>query len=202
MSLTAALLLCLPALLDLAVRASDSLQGLLSGAASYLALIELRSRSNRARSLAIAATGAIAVFGSVSIQGARGSLQRGLDASARGIDSRADVWVTLKGSANSFATTPFADVAGAALARLPGVQRVVQRTAAASSIGTIAASGRSPSRAADAQPIAASQVVDGSAALADARLRAGGWAILSRAHRRRTSSAHRARRSRCRRRSR
>ena len=89
LSLTAALLLCLPAVLDLAVRAAERLQRMLKGASSYLAVIELRSRSNRARSLAIAATGAIAVFGSVSIQGARGSLQRGLDASARGIDSRA-----------------------------------------------------------------------------------------------------------------
>ena len=67
-----ALLLCLPALLDLAVDLSERVQRLFSGGASYLALIELRSPSNRARSLAIAATGAIAVFGSVSIQGRAG----------------------------------------------------------------------------------------------------------------------------------
>ncbi len=49
---------------------------------------------NRMRSLAIAATGAIAVFGSVAVEGARSNLQRGLDASAREIDSNAAVWVS------------------------------------------------------------------------------------------------------------
>jgi putative ABC transport system permease protein len=179
-SLTAALLFCLPALLDLAVSAGTRLQRLLTGAASYLALIELRSRANRARSLAIAATGAIAVFGSVSIQGARGNLQRGLDASATGIDSRADVWVTLKGTANSLATTSFQDVAGAALARLPGVARVEQYRSSFLDWGDrrvwVIAQPRD-----DLRPIAASQIVDGDARLANARLRAGGWTIVSRA---------------------
>lgn len=179
-SLTAALLFCLPALLDLAVKASARLQRLLTGAASYLALIELRSRSNRARSLAIAATGAIAVFGSVSIQGARGSLQRGLDASARGIDSRAELWVTPKGSANSLATTPFKDTVGASLSSLPGVRRVERYRSSFLDWGDrrmwVIAQPRDDSR-----PIAASQVVSGRAAVANERLRAGGWVIISQA---------------------
>jgi putative ABC transport system permease protein len=179
-SLTAALLLCLPALLDLAVKVSARLQRLLTGAASYLALIELRSRSNRARSLAIAATGAIAVFGSVSIQGARGSLQRGLDASARGIDSRAQVWVTPNGTANSLATTPFADVAGPSLSRLPGVRSVRRYRSSFLDWNDrrvwVIAQPRDDSR-----PIAASQVVDGHAELANERLQAGGWVVLSQA---------------------
>ena len=89
-TLTATLLLCLPALLNLAVSACTHLQRGLRSTAFYLALIELRSNSHRARSLAVAATGAIAVFGSVSIQGARGSLQHGLEASAVANDSRAE----------------------------------------------------------------------------------------------------------------
>lgn len=179
-SLALALLLCLPALLDLAVRASERGQRLLTGAASFLALIELRSRANRPRSLAIAATGAIAVFGSVSIQGARGNLQRGLDASARGIDSRADIWVSPTGSANALATTPFTDRYGAALARLPGVSKVElyrstfldwrdRRT-------WVIAQPRE-----DLHPIAESQIVSGDPALATARLRSSGWVVVSRA---------------------
>jgi putative ABC transport system permease protein len=179
-SLTAALLFCLPAVLDLAVRASARLQRLLTGAASYLALIELRSRSNRARSLAIAATGAIAVFGSVSIQGARGSLQRGLDASARGIDSRAELWVTPEGSANSLATTPFKDIAGTSLSTLPGVQSVRRYRSSFLDWGDrriwVIAQPRD-----DTRPIALSQIVDGSAAVANERLRRGGWVVLSQA---------------------
>jgi putative ABC transport system permease protein len=180
LSLTAALLFCLPALLDLAVAVSTRLQRLLTSAASYLALIELRSRANRARSVAIAATGAIAVFGSVSIQGARENLKRGLDASARGIDSRAAVWVTPKGTANSLATTAFHDANGPALARLPGVRRVARYRSSFLDWGDrrvwVIAQPRE-----DFHPIAASQVVSGSAAGANARLRAGGWVIVSRA---------------------
>jgi putative ABC transport system permease protein len=179
-SLTAALLLCLPAALDLAVHAGERLQRALSGAASYLALTELRSRSNRARSLAIAATGAIAVFGGVSIQGARGSLQRGLDASARGIDGRADLWVTPAGASNSFATTPFEDLASGVLARLAGVRSVRMYRGSFLDWGDRRLWIVAPPRA-DGRLIAPSQIVDGDAALAGARLRGHGWVVLSRA---------------------
>jgi len=179
-SLTAALLLCLPALLDLAVRSGERLQHLMSGASSYLALIELRSRAHRSRSLAIAATGAIAVFGSVSIQGARGNLQRGLDASARGIDSGAAVWITPRGASNSFATTPFRDVYRSALARLPGVREVSLYRGSFLDWGSRRLWVLAPPRS-DAEPVTASQIVAGSASAAERRLRGEGWVVLSRA---------------------
>jgi putative ABC transport system permease protein len=180
LSLTLALLLCLPPLLDFVIRACARLQGLLSGAASYLALIELHSRSNRVRSLAIAATGAIAVFGSVSIQGARGNLQRGLDASARAIDSGADIWVTPRGTSNSLATTPFVDRDSTRLSRLPGVHAVrLYRSSfldwADRRIWVLA-----PPRT-DTHPIAASQLSHGDLASATARLRGHGWVVVSQA---------------------
>jgi putative ABC transport system permease protein len=180
LSLAFALLFCLPALLDLTVRWAARAQAMMNGAASFLALIELRSRPNRARSVAIAATGAIAVFGSVSIEGARGNLQRGLDASARGIDSRADIWVSPVGSANSLATTPFADRFGAVIARLPGVRRVESYRSSFLDWDARRAWVIAQPRA-DLRPIAASQIVSGDAALASARLRAGGWLVISRA---------------------
>jgi putative ABC transport system permease protein len=179
-SLTAALLLCLPAVLDLAIHPGKRLQRAFSGAASYLALTELRSRSNRARSLAIAATGAIAVFGGVSIQGARDSLQHGLDASARGIDGRADIWVTPAGASNAFATTPFKDVANGVLARLAGVRTVRMYRGSFLDWGDRRLWIVAPPRA-DAQLIAPSQIVAGDAAIADARLKGRGWVVLSRA---------------------
>ncbi len=179
-SLTVALLACLPALLDVAVRASGRLQGALTGAASYLALIELRSRSNRARSLAIAATGAVAVFGSVSIQGARGNLQRGLDASARGIDSGADIWVTPAAASNSFATTSFEDSASLALSALHGVRAVRLYRGSFLDWQDRRTWVLAPPRS-DPRPVAASQIVEGSVALANARVRGHGWVVVSRA---------------------
>ncbi|HEX3911178.1 MAG TPA: FtsX-like permease family protein [Solirubrobacteraceae bacterium] len=179
-SLTAALLLCLPALLDLAIRGWARLQHLITDAATYLALIELRSRPNRARSLAIAATGAIAVFGSVAIEGARGSLERGLDASTRGTDSRADIWIAPGGTSNALVTTPFKDVAAEALARLPGVRSV--RLYRGSFLDWrerriwVLAQPR-----ADTGLVSASQLVSGDLGLADARLHSNGWVVLSRA---------------------
>ena len=179
-SLTLALLLCLPALLDLALAVSARLQRLLTGAASYLALIELRARANRTRSLAIAATGAIAVFGSVSIQGARGSLQRGLDASARGIDSQADIWITPSAASDSFATTSFEDVAGKALAQIPGVRSVQLYRGSFLDWGNRRIWVLAPPRSV-ARPVATSQLQDGHPKLVTKRLRAGGWIVLSRA---------------------
>jgi putative ABC transport system permease protein len=179
-SLTLALLLCLAPLLDLVIRACGRAQGLLSGAASYLALIELRSRSNRVRSLAIAATGAIAVFGSVSIQGARGNLQRGLDASARAIDSGAEIWVTPKGVSNSLATTPFVDRDSTALSRLAGVRSVRLYRSSFLDWGSRRVWVLAPPRA-DTHPVAASQLSGGDLATTTARLRSHGWVVVSEA---------------------
>ena len=180
LSLTFALLLCLPALLDLAIRTSGRMQRLLTGAASYLALIELRSRTNRTRSLAIAATGAIAVFGSVSIQGARGSLQRGLNASAKGIDSQADIWITPAASSDSFATMSFKNTAGEALARVPGVRSVQLYRGSFLDWGARRIWVLAPPRSA-AHPVATSQLEESEPKLVTARLHANGWVVLSRA---------------------
>ncbi|HTA37404.1 MAG TPA: FtsX-like permease family protein [Solirubrobacteraceae bacterium] len=180
LTLTLALLLCLPAAIELVVRASGRLHRLQAGAASYLALIELRSRANRSRSLAIAATGAIAVFGTVSIESARSNLQRGLDASAHGIDSGADLWVTLAGKSNSFATSSFTDASAEALRRVPGVRSVRLYRGSFLDWRDRRVWVLAPPSSA-AHPVAASQIVDGSPVQAVARLRAGGWAVISKA---------------------
>jgi putative ABC transport system permease protein len=178
-SLTVALLLLLPTLLDVVVFAFDRLQRRIAVASPYLAVIELRSRSNQARSIAIAATGAIAVFGSVSVQGARNDLQSGLDASARGIDSLADVWVTPAGESNSFATTSFSSGGPVnVLRRLPGVGAVRLYRGSFLDWGERRVWVVAPPRVAS-QPIAPSQIVRGNPALATMRLRESGWIVLS-----------------------
>jgi putative ABC transport system permease protein len=179
-SLTLALLLLLPLLLDLVVAAYDRLQRFTAGAACYLATIELRSRANRARSTAIAATGAIAVFGSVAIQGAHRDLQNGLDRLAHELNVTTAVWVSPTGTANALTTIPFQGGERTDLARLPGVSAVEVYRGSFLDIGArrvwVIASPR-----ADLQPIAPSQIVQGNPRLAVARIRRGGWVALSQA---------------------
>jgi putative ABC transport system permease protein len=179
-TLIIALICLLPLLFDLAVLAFDRLQRLLNGAATVLAVTELQTPPTRVRSLAIATTGAIAVFGIVAIQGAQVNLERGLDRSARGIDSSADVWVSPKGESNAFATTPFKDASSSALARLPGVATVKLYRGSFLNWGTrrlwVLAQ-----PAGTQQPIPPGELVSGNLALASARVREGGWAVLSQA---------------------
>ncbi|HWY18532.1 MAG TPA: ABC transporter permease [Solirubrobacteraceae bacterium] len=179
-SLAIGLLLFLPVLLDLAIAAFDRLQRMMTGASAYLAVIELRSATNRTRSIAIAATGAVAVFGSVAIQGARVDLQRGLNASAHGIDSLASIWVTPAGTSNSFATTSFHDAEVGALARLAGVKAVRSYRGSFLDWGERRLWVLAPPRAA-AHPITPSQIVSGDVASATAELRGRGWIVLSEA---------------------
>jgi len=180
LSLTAALLLLLPVLIEGLALAFGRLQRRFAGASPYLAVIELRSRSNRARSIAVAATGAIAVFGSVAIETAHGDLQHGLNDVAHGLNATSDLWVSPAGSANSLATAPFrASVAGE-LAGLGGVTSIRVYHGAFLDIGDRRAWVIAPPREI-ARPIPPSQLLEGDFALASSRLRAGGWVIVSQA---------------------
>jgi putative ABC transport system permease protein len=177
-TLTCALLL----LLGLALRALLALVGLLAphltSAVPHIAASELRA--GRSRAIAIAATGAVAVFGSVSIQGAHGDLQHGLENAARDANSATDVWVSPAGTFNLLVVQPFAATSLERLRALPGVRAVrvyrgglldwrERRT------WVIAPPGA-------AKPlIPPSQLIEGDLKQAEARVRAGGWAVLSQA---------------------
>ncbi len=179
-SLVAALLLLLPAMVSGVVHLFDRAQGQFKGVAPYLAVIELRSSANRPRSLAIAATGAVAVFGSVAIQGAHANLQRGLDRASHDLASVADVWVTAGGSQNLLATTPFQPTATGALRRLPGVLTVRLYRSGFLDYGDRRVWVVAPPKASSA-PIPASQLVTGDLLAATARFRQDGWAVISKA---------------------
>jgi putative ABC transport system permease protein len=177
-ALIVALLLLLPLLLDLVVAGFARVQHPLGMGATTLATIELNSPKTRARSIAVAATAAVAVFGSVTILGARSNLQGGLNRSFHGIASVTDLWVAPSGAQNLFATIPFPGIATPTLARLAGVRSVSPYRG-----GFLEYGGRriwvfAPPAAAPS-PIPESQLVTGSLALANARLRAGGWAVIS-----------------------
>jgi putative ABC transport system permease protein len=175
-SLTAALLLLLPALLRAVISLVDRATWGLRGRAPIVAVSELRT--TWPRTVAIAATGAVAVFGIVAIDGAHADLQRGLDRSARDVSSPAEVWAFPPGLNNLLATATFRANALPALARAPGVRSVDLYRGSFLDYGErrvwISAPPVGPGGL-----IPPHQLVKGKLALADAHLRQGGWAVIS-----------------------
>jgi putative ABC transport system permease protein len=179
-ALTLAVLLLLSPVLRLVITGFAAVTRSLTQSVPLLAVLELRSRSSQTRTLAVAATGALALFATVSITGARADLQRGLDASTRDNVGNADIWVTFPDAPNVLATTPFpaARTSIAALERLPGVDAARVYRGSLLDVGDHRAWVLAPPRGI-ARPVPPSQIREGSAALATARLRAGGWVVLS-----------------------
>jgi putative ABC transport system permease protein len=177
-TLTAALLLSLPVLLDLLTRAFNRVQALSMATSPYLAVIELRSAVNRSRSIAVAATGAIAVFGSVAIETAHGDLQAGLNRVAHGLNATTDLWVLPAGVVDSLATTSFRGPAAMDIGRLPTVARVEAYRGSFLDIGDRRAWVIAPPRDV-ARPIPSGQLVSGAMRLATERLHTDGWLVLS-----------------------
>jgi len=177
-TLTGALLLLLPGLLSGIIALTARLTFDLRAKAPTVALAELRS--TWARTVGIAATAAIAVFGSVAIQGAHADLQRGLDRSANDVSVAADVWAFPPGLNNLLATAPFPPDALGRLARLPGVAAVRLYRGGFLDFRNRRVWVSAPPPA-QAELIPPHQLVDGSLALADERVREGGWAVVSKA---------------------
>lgn len=154
--------------------------GALAGRSPRVSVLPLALSSLRAttlRSLALAATGAVALFGSIALGGSRSDLLHGLHAFAHTYVSDAAIWVLNPhdtAAANSF--QPGHEQAR--LAVLPGVARVEAFQSEFATIGNrrvwlIA-------RPADARTaLLQSQIVEGNATRASARIQAGGWIAVS-----------------------
>jgi putative ABC transport system permease protein len=144
---------------------------------SLLTVALLALRATTLRSLALAATGAVAVFGSVAIGGARSDLLRGISNYTSDFVGTADVWVV--NGADNQATNDFRlDGAPRTVAAVPGVAAVrVMRGGFLDFLGRrvwlIARPGDDPTL------LPASQLLHGDLAEANGRLRAGGWISIS-----------------------
>jgi putative ABC transport system permease protein len=144
---------------------------------NMLSVALLALRATTVRSLALAATGAVAVFGSVAIGGARHDLLHGIARYADDYVATADLWVV-----NPLDNQATDDVARPGLARriaaVPGVGAVRSYQS-----GFLDMDGRRvwviARPPADRPLTPPSQLVRGRLGLADARLRAGGWAVVS-----------------------
>jgi putative ABC transport system permease protein len=147
---------------------------------SILASAVTSLRGTTLRSLALAATGAVALFGSVALGGARNDLLRGIHGFAHSYSADAAIWVANPG--DNQATSDFVDDGQAQrIARVPGVARVNVFQ------GGFLEFGSHPSRRVwvIARPpganrnVLASQVSSGNAATAVARLGESGWIAVS-----------------------
>jgi putative ABC transport system permease protein len=178
--LIVALLLVLPVPLAGALALVRRLAPAIVSAVPHVAVMELRA--GRTRALAISATGAIAVFGAVSIQAAHGDLLHGLENAAHDMNAFTDVWVSPAGSYNLLQTAPFTPSPSqeAALRRLPGVRTVRLYRGGLLDWGERRIWVIAPPRVSEPL-LPASQIVEGSLAQATARVRGGGWAVLSQA---------------------
>jgi putative ABC transport system permease protein len=175
--LVAALLLVVPSALALALTSVERLARMTRGAVAHVAVMELRAAGPRA--IAIAATGAIALFGSVAIQGAHDDLLVGLEEAAEDTTAFTDAWVAPDGSYDLMDTLPFAPTARAKLAHLAGVRAVHPYRGGLMDIGARRVLVLAPSpRATPILP--ARQLVQGDAANTRERLHQGGWLVVSR----------------------
>jgi putative ABC transport system permease protein len=179
-TLIVAMLCSLSFLFDGIVAVFDAMQRPFHAASTRLALSELRDPLTRVRSVAVAATGAIAVFGSVAITGAQHNLQNGLDRTAYEWNHATDLWVSIPGAANTLGTTRFPASIASKLSRLPGLRSVAIYRGSFLDFGDRRVWVIAPPRSSSA-PLPPGQLTVGNIAEANARLRGHGWAVLSEA---------------------
>lgn len=134
-------------------------------------------RATTLRSLALAATGAVALFGSVALGGSRADLLRGIEGFAHDYSHDAPIWVGSSGDDQAAVEFQQRGLAGK-IATLPGVAGVSVFQG-----GFIAMDGRRAWILArppgGAGEVLGSQIVQGSVTTSQRRLAEGGWAIVS-----------------------
>jgi putative ABC transport system permease protein len=177
-ALVLALLCLLPLLFDAAVAIFVRLSVTLNDEVSGNAAEKLENPQTYVRYLAIAGTAALAVFGTVEFGGVQANLTSGLHAFARGFDGSSQLWVMPSGESSLQTTVPFEAVNTRTLAALPGVRHLsVYRGSYLDwnqrRLWVLAPAGSIE------HPIPASQVRTGALRIATARVRTGGWVVLS-----------------------
>ena len=146
---------------------------------STLAIALNGLRNTTLRSIALAATGAVALFGGVALGGARSDLLAGIKSFAHSYSADAPIWVSEPG--DNQATGLLAGDGGAStIEHLPGVARVQRLQGSFMTLGQrlVWVIARPPG---GAQQVLGTQTIGGAAAArsAGARLAEGGWVALS-----------------------
>ena len=135
-------------------------------------------RASTVRSLALAATGAVALFGSVALGGSRDDLLRGISAFANSYVADAQIWVTNPDESDQAATTFDPGATATTISKLPAVASVRAFQGGFLTLGPrrVWIIARPPGGSAR---VLSSQIVSGSAPTADARLAEPGWIAVS-----------------------
>jgi putative ABC transport system permease protein len=135
-------------------------------------------RTSSLRSLALAATGAVALFGSVALGGSRDDLLRGIGAFSKSYVADAAIWVTNPGD-NQAADTFDPGASAAAIARVPAVASVRAFQGGFLTLGgrRVWVIARPPGAS---RQVITSQIVGGDAPAAVTRLGEAGWVAVSR----------------------
>jgi len=174
--LAVATLLAIPFAFKLVVSLAERVAAL-SSRLNMLTVAVRALRATTVRSLALAATGAIAVFGCVVAEDSHNDLLHGLYRDYSEYVSTADLWVV--NNDDDLATSSFpAGRLPARIAAVPGVAGVRDYQGGfldfdGRRVWIIARAASTPA------PIPASQLQEGSVASATARLRKGGWITVS-----------------------
>lgn len=191
--LALATLLAVPLAFNLVLRAAGAL-GERAQRISILPLALASLRATTLRSLALAATGAVALFGSVALGGSRQDLLSGISAFAHSYVSDAQIWVSNPGdnqavdtfsgvprqvAASGSTSAPGASSLAATVARVPGVASVQAFQGGFTQLGQrrVWVIARPPS--AERRVLASQLRAGGGLATTLARLREGGWIVVS-----------------------
>ena len=147
----------------------------IAGSMLSIAVIELEATVTR--SVALAGVAALAIYGSVAIQGARTNLISGLDTATTEFFDTADLWVTT--GTNDLTTTTFsADHLTTLVAHAPGVTSVRAYQGGLLDVGKRRLWIRARPLN-DPSMLQASQLLKGNLRQATERLRQSGWAAVS-----------------------
>jgi putative ABC transport system permease protein len=167
--------LALAGVLGLARRISERFQSL-----TVLPVALASLRATTLRSLVLAATGAVAIFGSVALGGARADLLRGIERFAHSYTADAGVWVSNPDDNQAAVglVEPVARRVEGLIADVPGVAGIRRFNGGFLDIGNrrVWVIARPPGAA---RQVLGTQVIDGSPSEAEARLASGGWIALS-----------------------
>ncbi len=175
--LAAAAMLVTPAVFSVAARYAERL-GDRSRRLKMLSVAMMELGEARTRAIALAAIGALAIYGSVAVEGTHSDLLRGLDRNTNERFGTADLWVTT--GRIDLTTDPFPATRGqlAAISAARGIAdlRAYRGSLLDSRGRRLWVIGRPTG---DHEMIPPSQFLDGNLSSANERLRRGGWATIS-----------------------
>jgi putative ABC transport system permease protein len=135
-------------------------------------------KATTVRTLALAATGAVALFGAVALGGARSDLLRGIGGFAHSYSHDVSIWVANPGESGQATETFRADGYAQRIARVPGVARVYTFQGSFLDLGNrrVWIIARPPGAN---RNVLESQITAGNASAAVRRLGEGGWVAVS-----------------------